>query len=77
LSINRNKFPFALLKSGNVLHFMIECSFLFMAALRIRCGHYIFALWFLSFFLSFFIPGLILAVADWMSTIHGVVLVQI
>jgi len=24
---------------------------LFMAALRNRCGHYIFALWFLSFFL--------------------------
>jgi len=26
-----------------------------MAALRSRCGHYIFALWFLSFFLSFFL----------------------
>jgi len=36
-----------------------------MAALRSRCGHYIFALWFLSFFL----PRLISAVADWMSTI--------
>jgi len=31
-------------------------------------GHYIFALWFLSFFLSFF-PRLISAVADWMSTV--------
>ena len=39
-----------------------------MAALRIRCGHYIFVLWFLSFFLSFF-PCLISAVVDCMSTI--------
>jgi len=38
---------------------------LFMPALRSRCGHYIFALWFLS---SFFLR-LISAVADWMSTI--------
>jgi len=40
-----------------------------MAALRSRCGHYIFALWFLlSFYLSFFFPRLIsAAVADWMS----------
>ena len=43
---------------------------LFMAALRSRCGHYILALWFLSiFYLSFFIPRLISAVGDWMSTI--------
>ena len=40
---------------------------LIMAALRSRCGHYIFALWFLSFF--FFFPRLISAFADWMSTI--------
>jgi len=41
----------------------------FMAALRSRCGHYIFAV--ISFYLlsSFFIPRLISAVADWMSTI--------
>jgi len=42
-----------------------------MAALRSRCGHYIFAMWFLSiffFYLSFF-PRLISAAADWMSTI--------
>jgi len=39
-----------------------------MAALRSRCGHYIFALWFLSIYL-FFIPRLISATADWMSTI--------
>ena len=32
----------------------------FMAALRSRCGHYIFALWFLSIYLSFF-PHLISA----------------
>jgi len=38
-----------------------------MAAVRSRCGHYIFVLWFLSSFL--FIPRLISAVADWMSTI--------
>jgi len=40
----------------------------FVAALCNRTGHYIVALWFLCFlFLSF--PGLISAVADWMSTI--------
>jgi len=39
-----------------------------MAALRSRCGHYIFALWFLlSIF--FFFPRLISAAADRMSTI--------
>jgi len=37
-----------------------------MAALRSRCGHYIFALWFL---LSSFFARLISAIADWMSTI--------
>jgi len=42
-----------------------------MAAIWNRAGHYIFALWFLSssFFISFFFPRLISAVADWMSTI--------
>jgi len=35
-----------------------------------RCGHYIFALWFLcKFFYLCFIPRLISAAADWMSTI--------
>jgi len=38
-----------------------------MAALRSRCGHYIFALWFLLL-LSFF-PRLTSAIADWMSAI--------
>jgi len=42
-----------------------------MDALRSRCGHYIFVLWFLSIFylLSIIIPRLISAAADWMSTI--------
>jgi len=40
-----------------------------MAALRNRCGHYIFVLWFLSPFFFFFIHRLISAVADWMSTL--------
>ena len=44
-------------------------SVLIMAALRSRCGHYIFALWFLSSVFLFFIPRLISAAADWMSTI--------
>jgi len=35
-----------------------------MAAMHSRCGHYIFALWFVLFF-----PRLIIAVADWMSAI--------
>jgi len=44
--------------------------FFFMAALHGRCGHYVFAVWFLSsiFYLSFF-PCLITAVAEWMSAI--------
>jgi len=48
-------------------HMSTLTCFLVMAALRSRCGHYIFALWFLSS--SFFIPRLISAAADWMSTI--------
>jgi len=31
------------------------CLVVIMAALRSRCGHYIFALWFLSIFLRFFV----------------------
>jgi len=50
-------------------HFLVKLGLwvaaLIMAALRRRCGHYIFALW----FLSFFFPRLISSVADWMSTI--------
>jgi len=37
-----------------------------MATLWNRARHYIFALWFLS---SFFLPRLISAAADWMSTL--------
>ena len=46
-------------------------SLVFMAALPSKCGHYIFAVWFLSFYLSIFLffPRLISAAADWMSTI--------
>jgi len=40
---------------------------LFMAALRSNCGHYIFALWFLSYSSSSFFPRLISTVAEWMS----------
>jgi len=44
-------------------------SALVMVALCNWAGHYIFALWFLSFFLLLFFPCLISAVGDWMSTI--------
>ena len=55
--------------AGGIWRFM---WILFMATLRSRCGHYIFALWFLllfSFFFFFFFPRLISAVADLMSTV--------
>jgi len=43
---------------------------LFMVALCHRVDHYIFALWLISiFYLLFFIPRLMSAAADWMSTI--------
>ena len=44
-------------------HAVVRVSFV-MAALRSRCGHYIFVLW-----SSFFIHRLISAVGDWMFTI--------
>jgi len=34
-----------------------------------RADHYIFIVWFLSFYLLSFFPRLISAVGDWMSTI--------
>jgi len=34
---------------------MIFVLMLFVAVLHSRCGHYIFAVWFLSIFLSFFL----------------------
>ena len=43
-------------------------GYLFMALCN-RADHYIFALWFLSFFFFLFLPRLISAVRDWMSTI--------
>ena len=46
-------------------------SMIVMAALRSRCGHYIFALWFLLSSSSCFFPRLISAIGDWMSTIKG------
>jgi len=48
---------------------LLEAIGLVMAALRSRCGHYIFALWFLHYLSSFLFPRLISAVADWMYTI--------
>ena len=47
---------------------LTSISLIFMAALRSRCGHCIFVLWFLLSS-SFFFPRLISAVGDWMSTI--------
>ena len=44
-----------------------EWLWLIMVALCSRCGHHIFALWFLSFIFLF--SRLISAAADWMSTI--------
>jgi len=41
---------------------LVYYHFIVMAALRSRCGHYIFALWFLSIY-RFFIPRLISAAA--------------
>jgi len=46
---------------------------LIVAALRSRCGHYIFVVWFLLLLLlSSFFPRLILAVAERISTIHAI-----
>jgi len=42
---------------------------LVMATLRNKAGRYIFALRFLSFYLSTFFPRLISAAVDWMSAI--------
>jgi len=56
---------------NDICCFLLSCENLHyseLAALRSRCGHYIFALWLLSS-VFFFIPRLISAVADWMSTI--------
>ena len=49
-----------------------------MTALRSRCGHYIFALWFLSFFLRFSSPNLSGRRLDvYHTSTHDVALVRI
>jgi len=51
---------------------VLHCYALIMAALCNTTGHYIFVLWFFSFFLllsSFFFPRLFSVFAYWMSTI--------
>jgi len=55
---------------ADIVRFTYACVIIIMATLWNRAGHYISALWFLSFFflLSFF-PRLISAAADWISTI--------
>jgi len=62
-----------------VLHFISIATLIIMAALRSRCGHYIFALWFLlssSFFISS--PNLSRHTLDvYHTSTHGVALVQI
>jgi len=65
----------------NLLVFLVRLCFI-MAALCNRCGHYVFALWFLSsvFYLSFFFssPNLSGRRLDVYHTLtHGVALVQI
>ena len=55
--------------SSRILYcrYSTQYSHLVMAALRSRCGHYIFAL--SSIFFYLFFPRLISAATDWMSTI--------
>jgi len=57
------------------------CNFyaaIFMAALRCRCGHYIFVLWFLSFFFFYSSPNLSGCRLDvYHTSTHGVALVRI
>jgi len=49
-----------------------------MAALRSRCGHYIFALWFLSIFFFYSLPNLSGRRLDaYHTSTHGVALVRI
>jgi len=55
-------------KGNCVRQNVYKCRRLIMVALCNRADHYIFALWLLSIYLSFF-PRLISAAADWMPTI--------
>jgi len=48
---------------------LLGAHWFIMAALCNRAGHYIFALWFLSFFIFLSFPRLISATADWMFTV--------
>ena len=52
--------------SNHVYRVLLLSRLVIMAILRSRCGHYIFALWFL---LSFFFPRLILVIGYWMSSL--------
>ena len=56
---------FCVIANTALLFWLQNCT-IFMVALWNRADHYIFALWLL---LSFFIPRLISAAADWMSAI--------
>ena len=73
-AIDNNEFAFLyeVSRFGCGLHecipSLLDSSFI-MAALYNRAGHYVFALWLLSYFLLYFFPRLISAAADWMSAI--------
>jgi len=57
-----------------------ETRYIVMAALRSRCGHYIFALWFLSFFFFFLFSSFNFSghgVDVYHTSTHGVALVPI
>jgi len=73
--------PHSSLWSPYVIGQTIYIFILFMVALRSRCGHYIFALWFLSIFLSFIFyssPNLSRQRLDvYHTSTHGVALVRI
>jgi len=59
---------------------IITIIIIIMAALRSRCGHYIFPLWFLHLLLSFFLssPNLSRCRLDvYHTSTHGVALVRI
>ena len=59
---------FAVTASILALLLFLKTTIFVMAAMRSRCGHYIFVVWFLLSSSSFFLR-LFSAVADWMSTI--------
>ena len=78
----RKWLPFATLIDMSVVDSYCAFNVLFMAAVHSRCGHYIFALWFLSIYLllSFFYssPNLSGRTLDvYLTSTHGVALVRI